>query len=480
MKYRMPRDRGLLQAADLRRLPIELEQFISRDAYSLVVKGKAGTGKTALALTILSKSLEKQNCLYISSRLAISELFEYYPWVQNFVTDTQAAKDGRSTADSETTEVAPFVDARLDEPQSLFERITNQLMDASSPLIVIDTWDAVGDFMDKEALMTNAKILQIWRQRARAKLIFVLESVEDIVFDNLVDGVIELEEGYTNSRRTRRIRLSKLRGVKIERPYSFFSLNRGVFQSFDPYDQLFWTDATLSTINNSMADSPPPTSNGGVPTSASEVENILNGRIPRHAIVDVELDPTVSSKSIMPFVARMVAGYSRKNESAVTLLPPVGVTPEVVDLLLKAFVPNSRQRKRIEVQTIANSTNGEPANSQFTEEIGKIIARNNRRKGEKNLEQLGVVSVGPFFSSDGTPLPELVSFVETVISGFDSAVIVTRSSQKSYKVSEIADVRLKIIELEGNLFIQPENPWASLYAIQNEKDGEIISVRPMV
>src|SRR5579872_6737696 len=469
----MPRDRSLLQAADLRRLPVELEQFLSRDAYSLVVKGRAGTGKTTLALTILSKFLGKQNCLYISSRLAISELFEYYPWVQNFVSSSQ---DGRSSSE-ETTEVAPFVDARLDEPQSLFERITNQLMDASSPLIVIDTWDAVGDFMDKEALMTNAKILQIWRQRARAKLIFVLESVEDVVFDNLVDGVIELEEGYSNSRRTRRIHLSKLRGVKIERSHSFFTLNFGVFQSFDQYDQLFWTAATLASVNNSQVDNPPVTPNGGASTASNEVEDIIGGRIPKHAIVDIELDPNVSSKAIMPFLARIIAGYSRKNESLVTLVPPIGVTMENVDLLLKAFIPNTRQRRHVEVQN-PEATSDESGSDRFIEELQKIIAKN--RKKDKNPELLGVLSVAPYFNSDGSATAKLNQFVETVISGFDSAVIITRSSQKSYKVSEIADVRLKIIELEGDLFLQPENPWASLYAIQNEKDGEMISVRPMV
>jgi len=472
----MPRDRNILQAADLRRLPVELEQFLSRDAYSLVLKGKAGTGKTALALTILSKSLEKQNCLYISSRLAISELFEYYPWVQNFVSGSHD-KDGRSSSADETTEVAPFVDARLDEPQSLFERITNQLMDASSPLIVIDTWDAVGDFMDKEALMTNAKILQIWRQRARAKLIFVLESVEDVVFDNLVDGVIELEEGYSNSRRTRRIHLSKLRGVKIERSHSFFTLNYGVFQSFDQYDQLFWTAATLGSLNNSQVDNATFSANGGHPSPSSEVEDIINGRIPKHAIIDIELHSTVSSKSIMPFLVRMIAGFSKKNESLVTLVPPIGVTPENVDLLLKVFIPNPRQRKRVEIQNPVTTAEGS-GNEWFIEELQKIIAKN--RKKEKNPELLGILSVGPYFNSDGTATAKLNEFVETAISGFDSAVIITRSSQKSYKVSEIADVRMKIVELEGNLFVQPENPWGSLYAIQNEKNGEVISVRPMV
>jgi KaiC/GvpD/RAD55 family RecA-like ATPase len=463
----MPRDRNVSPVVDLRRLPGELEQFLSRDAYSLVVKGKAGTGKTALALTILSKSLQKQNCLYISSRLAISELFEYYPWVRNFV-GVPEDKDSKS---DEKTELAPFVDARLDEPQSLFERITNQLMDASSPLIVIDTWDAVGDFMDKEALMTNAKILQIWRQRARAKLIFVLESVEEVIFDNLVDGVIELEEGYVNHRRTRRIHLSKLRGVKIERPYSFFTLNQGVFHSFDQYDPLIWANKSLAGDNNSPAGRPTFTNNGG---SANTVEDILNGSIPKHAIVNVELDPTIGSKSILPFIIRMIAGYSRKNDAMITLVPPKGVTREDLDLLLNAFVSNSRQRKRVEV--LYQTTTGENKNGNLVHELESVLARNKSK--EKGHERLGVLTLDPL--GDRSAPSELDELIQTLILGFDSSIIVTRSSEKYHKVTELSDVRLKIVELEGNLFVQPENPWANFYAIQNEKDGEIISVRPMV
>ena len=464
----MPRDRNVSPAVDLRRLPDELEQFLSRDAYSLVVKGKAGTGKTALALTILSKALQRQNCLYISSRLAISELFEYYPWVRDFV----VVSEDKDEKPDEKTELAPFVDARLDEPQSLFERITNQLMDASSPLIVIDTWDAVGDFMDKEALMTNAKILQIWRQRARAKLIFVLESVEEVIFDNLVDGVIELEEGYVNHRRTRRIHLSKLRGVKIERPYSFFTLNQGVFHSFAQYDQLIWTNMSTTGITNSLAGRPTSTNDGD---SSNAVEDILNGRIPKHAIVNVEVDPTISSKSILPFITRMIAGYSRKNDAMIVLVPPVGVTHEDIDLLLNAFISNSRQRKRVEV-LYQLATSKENRNGNLVQGLERILARNKTK--EKGHERLGVLMLDPL--SDGSTTSELNELVQTLIMGFDSSIIVTRSTEKYQKVTEVSDVRLKIVELEGNLFVQPENPWANFYAIQNEKNGEIISVRPMV
>ena len=449
----MSRDRGqVLQIEDHRRIPKELEQFLHHDAFSLVIKGKAGTGKTALALTILSMSMERQNCLYISSRLALPELFEYYPWVRNYVSEPKVGNE--SSEFSETTEVPPFVDARLDEPQSLFERITNQLMDSSSPLIVIDTWDAVGDFMDKEALMTNAKILQIWRQRARAKLIFVLESVEEIIFDNLVDGVIELEEGYIDSRRIRRIHLSKLRGVKIEKPQNFFTLSEGVFHSFDQYDQTSWIELSDAVDSRSYGfQAVDPTPDGYLPSSIS-VEGILAGRIPKHTVVSVELDPTASSKSILPLIARIVSGYSRKNE--VVLMPPLGVPIKNIESLLKLFVANSKQRRRIQ---ILNQNDGKPLTKenfvQLADALKKIVAT---KKGkEQNSELLGVFTIGPFFSKETADLENLA---ETMISDFDSSIVVTRSSDSFQKLSEIADVRLKIIELEGNLFVQPENPWA--------------------
>jgi len=469
----MPRDRGrILQVADNRRIPDELEQFLRHDAFSLVVKGKAGTGKTALALTLLSMLIEKQTCLYISSRLALSELFEYYPWIRNYVNESK--NEVESSEFQENTEIAPFVDARLDEPQSLFERITNQLMDTSSPLIVIDTWDAVGDFMDKEALMTNAKILQIWRQRARAKLIFVLESVEDIIFDNLVDGVIELEEGYANSRRTRRIRLTKLRGVKIEKPQNFFTLNDGVFHSFNQYDQTKWIELANAANSGSDGYQFPEESSGSALHSSITIEDILVGKIPKHTVISVELDPTVSSKSIVPLIARIIAGYSRKNE--VVLVPPLGVTNANIESLLKLFVPNSRQRKRIEVMNHTTALNSATENTNELADTLKKIASKIKQK-DRHSELLGVLNLGPFFNKE---IVGLETLAETIISDITSSVVVTRSSDSFQKLSEIADVRLKIIELKGNLFVQPENPWASLYGVENETGGEIISIRPMV
>ncbi|MFI5420496.1 MAG: RAD55 family ATPase [Nitrososphaerales archaeon] len=444
-----------------------MEQFLQHDAFSIVVKGKAGTGKTALALTILTKSIGKQPCLYISSRLSIGELFEYYPWVKNFAGDSK--KDFSPESPDGAVEAAPFVDARLDEPSALFERITNELMDTSSPLIIIDTWDAVGDFMDKEALITNAKILQIWRQRSRAKLVFVLESTEDKTFDNLVDGVIELEEKYVESRKTRRIHLSKLRGIKITKPWSFFTLNAGVFHSFDRYNLL--VPLSVPRQNEEKGDQGFPDDKKKESAVQNPLEIILGGGIPKHTVVNLELDKNVNPKLGLVFLGGIIVDFARKN--GVLLLPPKGVPDTYVDQFLKIILRNSEQRKRVSV--LKNSP-GNDTSSSIGEEIKQSIGQ--MKKKEPNGGLFGAFSLGPSLSKKTLDL-ELVKTL--VANGLEGSVLITFSNESiTEEILNISDVSMRLREIEGTLFVQPEKPWASFFAIENGNGNEIISVQPMV
>lgn len=161
-------------AIKLGRIPDELERFVRRDTYALLIKGKAGTGKTTLSLTILKTLGQASNFFYISTRVSPRQLFTYYPWLENFVQTIRP----QPTSDSEEQvyKMSMFEDARLDEPESLFERITNELMDVKAPIIIIDSWDAIASFMDKEARLNNERVLQTWRERAGAKLIFISED----------------------------------------------------------------------------------------------------------------------------------------------------------------------------------------------------------------------------------------------------------------------------------------------------------------
>lgn len=207
-------------------LPSEILKFVKNESYSLLIKGKPGTGKTTFALTLLDNLNDDSNYFYISTRLSLKQLAFYFPWVEKFF-----SKDDNKSG-------YRFEDARLDEPESLFERITNQLMDVKSPVIIIDTWDTIASFMDRESRLNNERVLQIWRERAGAKLIFLSETFDLGILDSIVDGVITLENNFHQASNCRLLRIDKLRGQPIQCNTYAYSLFNGVFHSSDLVSQL--------------------------------------------------------------------------------------------------------------------------------------------------------------------------------------------------------------------------------------------------
>lgn len=201
--------------------PWELLKFVKNESYSLLIKGNPGTGKTTFALTLLDNLNDDSNYFYISTRLSLKQLLLYYPWVEKFFSKDENKSGYR------------FEDARLDEPESLFERITNQLMDVKSPVIIIDTWDTIASFMDRESRLNNERVLQIWRERAGAKLIFLSETFDLGILDSIVDGVITLNNSISESTNNRQMTINKLRGLPIRCSSYSYSLYEGVFYTSD-------------------------------------------------------------------------------------------------------------------------------------------------------------------------------------------------------------------------------------------------------
>ena len=157
-------------------LPAELAQFLNRRSYSLLIKGEAATGKTILALSILKELGAGGNYLYLSTRVSPSQLFENHPWLAD-LPKTEKRDGRRPTGRPESeTDSSTLGSTR---PIPFFERITNELMDVKSPTIVIDSWDPIAMMMKDEALFSNTKVLQTWRERAEAKIITLVEDSDE-------------------------------------------------------------------------------------------------------------------------------------------------------------------------------------------------------------------------------------------------------------------------------------------------------------
>ncbi|MGE0243209.1 MAG: RAD55 family ATPase [Nitrososphaeraceae archaeon] len=230
------------------KIPNELLQFLNNETYSLLVKGESGVGKTTLCLTILKALNIKSNFFYISTRVSPNKLFFYFKWINKYLKIKHSNNHNKSSKDLISFEPF-FEDARLDEPESLFERITNQLMDVRSPLIIVDSWDGIASFMDRESRLNNERVLQTWLERAGGRLILVSEGNEITTLDYLVDGIVTLKYSKFNNMNLREMHLTKLGGININKNSFLYTLYNGIFRIYQPYDDLL-VDQIISLKNN--------------------------------------------------------------------------------------------------------------------------------------------------------------------------------------------------------------------------------------
>lgn len=451
------------------KIPKELSQFLRHDTYSLLIKGHTGTGKTTLALSILKELNVNKNFLYISTRVSPDQLFQYHPWIENFFATT------KKTLDSNPTELEKnqnmFIDARLDEPGSLFERITNELMDVKAPVIVIDTWDAIGSLMDKESLINNAKVLQTWRERARAKLIFVTETPDDRTFDFLVDGIVELKQRHHNERLVREIVLLKLRGIKILRPSYTFSLDSGFFHSFDHYNpaHFFSLDYFFQPRH---IDKKFLKNHSFIATGYLELDSLLGGGFPLGGTVSIELDRHVNAKIATAFLSRIMLNFVSDNNFL--FIQPF----EKTNLL--AFTKSHKEF----ITIVPNQSTIKTSKNKIGEKIEQLqrqILRIKKRDKKMVLCVLNADLLGLTAKAD--PHKSELEQLSKVRSNSDLTIFISRklSNDRHTPISELADIRLSVLEIDGTMFLQLESPWSHLYAITVQPEKEHgIQIEPLV
>jgi KaiC/GvpD/RAD55 family RecA-like ATPase len=453
------------------KIPRELAQFLKQETYSLLIKGQTGTGKTTLALSIL-KELDINNCLYISTRISPNQLFQYHPWIGNFFDQPKVTELTEIPQDGMNHHM--FVDARLDEPGSLFERITNELMDVKAPTIVIDTWDAIGFLMDKEALMNNAKVLQTWRERAGAKLIFVAESSEDNTFDFLADGIVELRQRNYNERRIREIFLSKLRGVRINKPSYIFSINNGAFRSYEHYNPSEFLDLMRflpKYINKEFI------KNNHFSTGYHELDDILGGGFPIGSAISIELNPHVNAKIVLVFLSKIMSQFIASQNSI--LYQPF----EKTDLEMITKYQKSLGLQKDMISVISTTVQPKRTKTNMERQIQQKILKIKKENQKKLLLSiLGPETVNLISKMD--PSASELALLPFIKSNSDLSIFVSRRlpDNRHTPISEISDIRLSIHEIDGTIFLQSDTPWSHLYAIvvQPERDNDGIWLEPIV
>jgi KaiC/GvpD/RAD55 family RecA-like ATPase len=457
--------RGLRRVTrdDLLGLPAELKKFLKLETYSLLIKGDSGTGKTTLSLTILRSLKETKNFFYISTRTSPKQLFDHYPWLSEFANATDDVSQ-YTNADEQITH-PNFEDARLDEPESLFERITNELMDIKSPIIVIDSWDAIASLMDKESRINNERVLQTWRERAKAKIIFVSEGTDESPLDSMVDGVLELSNDIFEDSQIRKLLIRKLRGIGVENNTYLFSLNDNMVMFLDKYIPFSYANL-LTNVDNWIYKS---TENGSTDVSLTsgykDLDVSLKGDYGKGSIVIIEKPKMLSHALPFLFIEKIIGKFVRKDGAI--LIRDYWILNHLNRRLKSAGDTTPIGDSKFQYLEFAPGT---PENTETTNFKRKSLSQSavtlqnspelNSKKHILNI--MGTDELSKDMIVSDLTLYDLCTMMK---SRFDLSILIGEREEDVSQFSSFADVHLKFAIIFGSLVLRCVIPSEGLFGV---------------
>lgn len=438
-------------------IPDDLLRFLKNETYSLLIKGEPGRGKTALCLTILRVLNIKNNFFYISTRLSPNKLFYYFKWINKYLKIKHSNLHGKSSK-NENLFAPYFEDARLDEPESLFERITNQLMDVRAPLIIVDSWDGIASFMDRESRLNNERVLQTWLERAGGRLILVEEGTEISTLDYLVDGVVTLRNKNYQGHELREIYLNKLRGVNLTKKSFLFTLQDGIFRTIESYhDYLTFDPFFKSSIVTSNK----------FGSGYDVLNNDLNGGFLDNSIILIEYDFKIGLRGVMLLLLKFI------NES--------------IQKPAKFFVESSLIKSYYSILTESNKHNFDNLTS-----ISNFFEKSKVNSFQKN--SLENITLSDSLSEELEKLePDLPKFCIVDLDNYGQEIhypevsnllknqmnisFLIKKLEIPSRYSNFSDYHLQLSSVDRIFFITFTHPLSNIYVLEfkkNKIDGKLV------
>lgn len=429
-------------------IPLELREFLKNDTYSLLVKGISGTGKSTLSLSILRSLEAKNNFFYISTRSSPKQMFEHYPWLRKFIKDPNKDIDSPDVGQN----LSAFEDARLDEPESLFERVTNQLMDVKNPVIIIDSWDSVASLMDREARLNNERVLQTWRERAKAKLIFTSEESVESSLEYIVDGVVELNYELNDGIRIRSLFLKKLRGIPIKRSVYFFTLKDRILRCFDSYDPRDFRINKKDKITKET-----PYSMQLLQTGYKDLDNYIGGTLPQRGLITIEKEDTLSSDIIVLFLNDLFYNFSMRRYP---LLLDSGLKDVMTDMH-----KSKNQKYKLHVMDELHSTERSTQDrikrkNNFYKYVDKAVS------GLENMDKIVAMVESKSLDSFISGTSDINDCCKFIKSKFELSFLILNSNNNLERYYSVSDIHLKFILICGTLFLKCSTPASALFGIK--------------
>jgi len=500
-------------------IPSEIRTFFGKaGGRSLLVKGRAGSGKTTLALQLLEDLADPQKSFYLSSRVSDLALFRQFPWLEkeemrNRVIDASRVllQHLHSEADEEPVDVEnveklssarDFLRSVSDEPlappskvdrtrlavllernrmpelERVYDQIEGNLPDKS--MVIIDSVEGITNkySLDEEELVTC--IQKDLVEGSNSDIVFVLEDSEEKALEYLVDGVVKMDFKSRDGRRTRRVLLEKLRGTQILQPSYLITLNGGRFNSFDPFKMHEgeihpWVG--MPDVGNQYS------------TGIEHLDALVGGGYDAGSYNVIEVDENVSNEEYHSIVVPILLNFMAQDRGIFAVLTG-GDHAESMKKDLVKFISEEQFDNHIRIADYFTNSSTAP----YIMALGTRNADEALRTWKSNQEFLRGTDNKPIMDFTGFDTLEYLRGGEVAIQHLLDAVAKIKISEDlgigilkpglrlTQEIMNMADTYFKIISIDKCPCIYGIKPKTMIYGIVNdvEKGTPNIKLVPIV
>jgi len=488
-------------------IPKEIHGLLnSEEGKFLLVKGKAGVGKTMFCLELIKEF----GGLYVSTIVTAEQLYKDCPGLEDSIpkdfildatlhTSPKSAKLKSMESEIDDSILREILYETTSEGHQgpvppLLREIDSMCEVAQLPFsVVIDSWDSIfslasfpkdesgTDYWLREEM--QKAVLNHFRKR-NINLVMVAEGEREGRMDYLVDGIVSLTMERDLGRTLRLFKIRKIRGAEIEFPEYIFTLEGGNFKFFK--HEIEAMDMDLDKWNASEDPK------GYFSTGCPDIDGLLGHGLPRGSTVMIELGNSVPNHMWEALISSITANFLSKGRS-VMVVPMGGMNISKFEQELYAYVGQKKFDTNVRIMERADTLGGRDKPyiipirfedlTHDLREWQRVYLRLREKTGNPTLEIIGMDTQEARYGED--IYKEIISLSAEQAKREGNVILrLARPGLESInqRSSNISDIHIKMIERNGVTIIYGEKPVTRMYAVRvSAEDGnKRLSLKPLV
>ncbi len=432
-------------------IPRVVESFLEKPSVSVLIKGKPGTGKTILALSLLAM-IRKQNSFYLTTRVNAQSLKLAYPLVMEKIQSNQIIDASRKIFTLQAGETPPQFIGYSDKP-TFIKQLYQKMLEEEDSLIILDSLEGIQSLLGENIYY---ELFELQRETG-SRLVFVSEYEERKELDYMVDGLILLRRVGSDDNFLRELQIIKLRGTCLKLNTYPFTLFGGVFRHFEPFQ--------LPTISEKKAFQPLPDTESHFSTGSKDLDEVLGGGYRKGSTVLLEVGKNISREAYFQIVVPTALNFLSRGKW-VMVVPSLGTSRENVLSALSNFIQEEGLNritiveKKWGLEKLYKSTQNllEEFYYQFEEIFRKI-------EPESHFASFGLDSLLVEFEGN------LAEVLEAILYGVQkkrllALFIIKYGANGIDKVANMVDYHLKIEERGGVIIFNSLKPKSTPHIVE--------------